>query len=50
MAAEFRARHSPGGELNHLYKNLLTLAMAMFVLLAIFSPFGGTPQEPNEIR
>jgi len=34
--------------LNHLYKNLLTLAMAMFVLLAIFSLFGGTPQEPNE--
>ena len=36
--------------MNHLYKNLLTLAMAMFVLLAIFSLFGGTPQEPNEIR
>ena len=24
--------------------------MAMFVLLAIFSLFGGTPQEPNEIK
>jgi len=36
--------------LNHLYKNLLTLAMAMFVLLAIFSLFGGTPQEPDEIK
>ena len=36
--------------MNHLYKNLLTLAMAMFVLLAIFSLFGGTPQEPNEIN
>jgi cell division protease FtsH len=36
--------------LNHLYKNLLTLAMAMFVLLAIFSLFGGAPKEPNEIK
>jgi cell division protease FtsH len=36
--------------LNHLYKNLLTLAMAMFVLLAIFSLFGGSPQEPNEMK
>ncbi len=34
--------------MNHLYRNLLTLAMAMFVLLAIFSMFGGTPQESNE--
>ncbi len=36
--------------MNHLYKNLLTLAMAMFVLLAIFSLFGGSPQEPNEMK
>jgi cell division protease FtsH len=36
--------------LNHLYKNLLTLAMAMFVLLAIFSLFGGSPQEPDEMK
>jgi cell division protease FtsH len=35
--------------LNHLYKNLLTLATAMFVLLAIFSLFGNTQQEANEI-
>jgi cell division protease FtsH len=35
--------------LNHLYKNLLTLATAMFVLLAIFSLFGNTQQETNEI-
>jgi cell division protease FtsH len=35
--------------LNHLYKNLLTLAMAMFVLLAIFSLFGSTQQEANEV-
>jgi cell division protease FtsH len=35
--------------LNHLYKNLLTLAMAMFVLLAIFSLFGNTQQDANEI-
>jgi cell division protease FtsH len=34
--------------LNHLYKNLLTLATAMFVLLAIFSLFGNTQQETNE--
>jgi cell division protease FtsH len=38
-----------GGELNHLYKNLLTLATAMFVLLAIFSLFGNSQQEANEI-
>ena len=35
--------------MNHLYKNLLTLAMAMFVLLAIFSLFGSTQQEANEV-
>jgi len=35
--------------LNHLYKNLLTLATAMFVLLAIFSLFGNSQQEANEI-
>jgi cell division protease FtsH len=35
--------------LNHLYKNLLTLATAMFVLLAIFSLFGNTQQEANEV-
>ena len=35
--------------MNHLYKNLLTLATAMFVLLAIFSLFGNTQQETNEI-
>ncbi len=35
--------------MNHLYRNLLTLAMAMFVLLAIFSMFGGTPRESNEL-
>ncbi len=35
--------------MNHLYKNLLTLATAMFVLLAIFSLFGNTQQEANEI-
>ena len=34
--------------MNQLYKNLLTLAMAMFVLLAIFSLWGGTPQETRE--
>jgi cell division protease FtsH len=38
-----------GGALNHLYKNLLTLATAMFVLLAIFSLFGNTQQEANEV-
>ncbi|HXX47178.1 MAG TPA: ATP-dependent zinc metalloprotease FtsH [Myxococcota bacterium] len=35
--------------MNHLYKNLLTLATAMFVLLAIFSLFGNSQQEANEI-
>ena len=35
--------------MNHLYKNLLTLATAMFVLLAIFSLFGNTQQDGNEI-
>jgi len=35
--------------LNHLYKNLLTLATAMFVLLAIFSLFGNTQPEANEV-
>ncbi len=35
--------------MNHLYKNLLTLATAMFVLLAIFSLFGNTQQDANEI-
>ncbi len=35
--------------MNHLYKNLLTLAAAMFILLAIFSLFGNTQQETNEI-
>ncbi|MFI5316083.1 MAG: ATP-dependent zinc metalloprotease FtsH [Myxococcota bacterium] len=35
--------------MNHLYKNLLTLATAMFVLLAIFSLFGNTQQEANEV-
>jgi hypothetical protein len=35
--------------LNHLYKNLLTLATALFVLLAIFSLFGNTQQDANEI-
>ena len=34
--------------MNQLYKNLLTLAMAMFVLLAIFSLWGGSPQETRE--
>ncbi len=34
--------------MNQLYKNLLTLAMAMFVLLAIFSLWGGAPQEIQE--
>ena len=34
--------------MNQLYKNLLTLAMAMFVLLAIFSLWGGAPQETRE--
>ena len=34
--------------MNQLYKNLLTLAMAMFVLLAIFSLWGGAPQESRE--
>ncbi len=31
-------------------KRTLPIFLAMFVLLAIFSLFGGTPQEPNEIR
>ena len=35
--------------MNHLYKNLLTLATAMFVLLAIFSLFGNTQPEANEV-
>ncbi|MEE9281820.1 MAG: ATP-dependent zinc metalloprotease FtsH [Myxococcota bacterium] len=34
--------------MNQLYRNLLTLAMAMFVLLAIFSLWGGAPQESRE--
>ncbi len=35
--------------MNQLYKNLLTLAMAMFVLLAIFSLWGGQPREMTEL-
>src|SRR5262249_50700443 len=34
---------------NHLYKNLLTLATAMFVLLAIFSLFGTSQQDTNPV-
>ena len=36
--------------MNQLYKNLFTLAMAMFVLLAIFSLWGSAPRETRQVK
>jgi cell division protease FtsH len=35
--------------LNQFYKNMMTLAMGMLVLLAIFSFWSGSPEESNEL-
>jgi len=35
--------------LNQFYKNMMTLAMGVLVMLAIFSFWSGTPKENNEI-
>jgi cell division protease FtsH len=36
--------------LNQFYKNMMTLAMGMLILLAIFSFWSGTPTESNELE
>ena len=35
--------------MNQLYKNMMTLAMGMLVLLAIFSFWSSTPKESDEL-
>ena len=38
-----------GGRLSQFYKNMMTLAMGMLVLLAVFSFWSGSPQETEEL-